>query len=249
MPLAQPVEERHPQHAYAVYTAAAQVDRGGFGKIFGGAGYLAYLEARPEYLRQHLVVEHEIVGVDIVVDSAQHLGREGPVAGMILGEFLIEQNILREREYAVGHIFEQRHAPFAGTFAQDARGQDDGIYIVGDDIGHRGYQFRGVLVIGVHHDDDVGTQFEGAVVASLLVAAVALVALMHENLFDTEPGSLLHGIVFAAIVGKDYLVDDVEGNFVVSLFQCPLGIVGGHDDNDFFILYHDILIIGAKIAN
>ena len=90
----------------------------------------------------------------------------------------------------------------------------------------------------MQHDDNVGTQFQRPIVAGLLIAAVPLVPFMYENFLDSEATGLLHGIVFAAIIGENDFIDYIKRYLVVGLLQCLFGIVGRHHNNDFLASYH-----------
>lgn len=72
------------QNPETIFTASAEVDRGGFREIFRRAGDLPDVETSVDDLRQHLVVEDEIVGVVHEGHLLQHLSGEGAVAGVIL---------------------------------------------------------------------------------------------------------------------------------------------------------------------
>jgi hypothetical protein len=54
--------------------------------------------------------------------------------------------------------------------------------IIGDHRSHRRNELGGILIIRVDHDDNVRAGFERQAVAGLLVAAVALVFLVHMHL-------------------------------------------------------------------
>ena len=47
------------------------------------------------------------------------------------------------------------------------------------------------------------------------------------------------GLVLAGVIDDDHQVDDALGHhFVVGPLERPRGIVGGHDDDDFFVVEH-----------
>ena len=112
----------------------------------------------------------------------QHLAAEGAVAGVVLGKLDAEKDIFERGQQAVGDVFVKRHAAAQGLPADNARAEHDVVHAVGHHAGHRGHQQRRVLVIGVHHDDDVGARRQRFAIAGLLVAAVTVVAIMHKEL-------------------------------------------------------------------
>jgi hypothetical protein len=59
----------------------------------------------------------------------------------------------------------------------------------------------------VDHDDDFGGCFQGFAVAGLLVGAVTVVAVVHED-FESEFGPKAGGLVAAAVVHDDDEIDD-----------------------------------------
>ena len=71
--------------AETVFATAAEVDRRGLSEILRGAAYFANREPVPEDLREHLVVEHEIVGVWGEVNFLQQFAGKGAVAGVVFG--------------------------------------------------------------------------------------------------------------------------------------------------------------------
>ena len=161
------------QHAKAVFHAAAEIDGGGLLEILRRAGNLADAEAEIHTLRQHLVVEDEVLRVLQQRQRGQHLAAEGAIAGVVFGELDAQEYVLEGGEEAVGNVFVERHATVQRPAADDARAQNDIIDIVGDHAGQRRDEQRRVLVIGVDHDHHVGAGGQGFAIAGLLVAAVA----------------------------------------------------------------------------
>jgi hypothetical protein len=45
-------------------------------------------------------------------------------------------------------------------------------------------------------------------------------------------------MILAGVVNQNDLVNDIMRNFCIGLSQCPLGIVGGHNDDYFSAVYH-----------
>ncbi len=239
-PLVQAVGKAHAQHAHAVFGRAGEVDGGGFLKVFGGAGHLANLKAGHEYLGDHLIVKDKVVGIVGEVYGADDLGGEGAVAGVVFGELLAEEDVFKKRQHPVEDVLVHRHAAAECAAAEDAGGEHDGIYAVGDDGAHGQDELRGVLVIRVHHDDDVGTKLQRFCIAGFLIAAVAAVHLVNDDMANADALGHLNGIVGAFIVHEHYLVHHVHRYLAISALQRERGAVSGEDDDYFFTVEHGI---------
>ena len=83
----------------------------------------------------------------------------------------------------------------------------------------------------MHHDHDLGAGPQGLRVARLLVGAVAVVAVVDEDLQAELPGDF-EGRIGGAVVDQ---YDEVHGVFrqlLVGQAERPPGVVGGHHDDD-----------------
>ena len=163
--------------AEAVAQRSAEVDRRRLLEVGGGAAHLADLEAGQQDLREHLVVEDEVVGVLEQRQRLEHLAREGAVAGVVLGELGPAQQVL-ERGEARGSRRTCR-AACRPRSARPPRMREPSTTSKGPSAimrDHRGDQLRRVLVVRVEHHDDVRARPRAPPVAGLLVAAVAAVA-------------------------------------------------------------------------
>jgi hypothetical protein len=89
----------------------------------------------------------------------------------------------------------------------------------------------------MQHHDDVGAELEGAVVAGLLVAAVAEVLAMDDDL-EAEPAGDVDGLVPGHVVDQDHVVDQVLRHVGVRPLERLGGVVRGHDDHDARRLRH-----------
>ena len=108
-----------------------------------------------------------------------------------------------------------------------------------DHARHRRNQLRRVLVIGVHHDDDVGALIERELITGLLVAAVSEILRMHVHHHALEAAGQPRRVVLAGIVDDDDQIDDVvRDHFAPRFFDGVLRVVGGHDDHDPGLLRH-----------
>src|SRR5947207_4132832 len=77
--------QRGAQDAEAVLHAAAEIDRRRLGEIARRARQFPDVEPEPDRLRQHLVVEDEIVAVLLQRQRLEQPPREGAIAGVVLG--------------------------------------------------------------------------------------------------------------------------------------------------------------------
>ena len=107
-------------------------------------------------LSEHLVIEHEVVGVFQQRQLSKHFAAEGAVPGVILGELDSQKDVFKCGKKAVGDVFVKRHAAEQGAAANDARSEHNIVYVIGHHTGHGGGQQRSVLVVGMNHNDDVG---------------------------------------------------------------------------------------------
>ncbi len=160
---------------------------------------------------------------------------------MVFGELGPEQEVLHGGEGAVGDVFPERHAAAQGLAAEDAAADHAGVNVAGDERDEGGEQGRGVLIIRMHHDDHVGAGGEGGGVAGLLVAAVAEVALVHDDVGVLEGAGEGDGLVAAGVVHHDDAVHHAGGHdLVVGAAKGARGVVGGHDDDDAAVVVHGL---------
>src|ERR1039458_2542836 len=68
----------------AIADAPPQVDGRRLREILRRAAYLGNAEAMPEDLRQHLVIEHEVIRVPLQAQPLEDCPRERAVAGVVL---------------------------------------------------------------------------------------------------------------------------------------------------------------------
>jgi len=72
---------------------------------------------------------------------------------------------------------------------------------------------------------------QGGVVAGLLVAAVAEVLAVDDDLQVEQLGNG-DGVVAGEVVDQDHVVDHTRRDVAVGADQRPGGVVGGHDHDD-----------------
>ena len=99
------IAEGDRQDAQTVNHAVVELDGGGLGEIFRGAGHFGYLVPLVADLGDDLVVEHEVVRAAVIVDGPQHLRGVGAVARVVLGQLVSHQKVLQEGEETVAHVF------------------------------------------------------------------------------------------------------------------------------------------------
>lgn len=245
-PFLQAILDGRPKHAEAIFETAAEIDGGSIGEIFRGACHLRNFIAGIEDLCQHLVVKDKVVGVVVVVDITQHLSRKGPITRMILRKFLVHQDILEERQAAVEEILIEGHAAFARAHAQDARPQHNGIDAIDNDVAHRLYEFWSVLIVRMQHHHHVGAEFEGFVVAGFLVAAIAFVGLMPDNVPYAQVLCDLDSLVGRVVVNQNHLVHDVTRNLIVCLLQRPCRVIG-REHHAYLTVFQHIELSKKKV--
>ena len=121
------------------------------------------------------------------------------IAGVIFGELYAQKEIFESGKKAVGDVLVPRHAAMQRLAAYDSRTQHHVVHVVSHHAGHRRDEQRGVLVIGVDHDDDVGPGREGFAITGLLVAAISVVPVVHEGL---QPKALAREAVLFRTVSR-----------------------------------------------
>ena len=188
------------------------------------------MPARRDDLRDQVLVEHEVVRVQAVRDRLEQPPAVGAQARVVLGQVEPEGRVLDAGQEPVGHELPARHA--AGErVAQEPRPEHE-VGLAGEDrrdeVGDPG---RVVLVVGVEHHDDVGAPLERPVVAGLLVAAVAQVLAVDDDL-EAELAGDLDGLVLRHVVDEDHVVDEVVRDVGVRPLERLGRVVGGHDDDD-----------------
>src|SRR6266851_7228347 len=223
--------KRRADDAQAVLHAASEIDRRRFGKVARGAADLADVEPEPDGLHEHLIIENEVVGILLERQRLEKAARKGAIAGVVLRQFVPEQQIFDSRQDAVGNVFPDRHPAGQRADAEDARAQHHVEMSAGDHPRHGRHQPRRVLVVGVDHHHDVRPAPQRLGVAGLLVPAVAAVLLVHHHV-QAQLARHAHRLVIRLVVDED----DVVGHGAVDLrdraAQCLLGVVRRHHHAD-----------------
>ncbi len=83
----------------------------------------------------------------------------------------------------------------------------------------------------MEHHDDIGVPLQRPVVGGLLVAAIAEVLAMDDDLQAEPPGDL-DRLVAGHVVDEDDVVDQVVRDVRIRALERLRGVVGGHHDDD-----------------
>ena len=89
----------------------------------------------------------------------------------------------------------------------------------------------------MQHDHDVGITLERFSITSLLIFAVTEISLVQKSRQSQFPGQG-DCLIRTRVVDQQHLVDYLKRHLVVSLPQRPGGVVGRHDNHDFFAVEH-----------
>src|SRR5208337_2138922 len=227
------------EHTEAILNAAAEIDGGGFLEILGGTGNFADAEAEIDALGEHLVVEDEIVAILPQRQAGEHVAAESAITGVILRQLDVQEQVLKSGEQAVGDVLVKRHASAQRSAAEDAGTENDVIHAVSDHARHGGYQQRRVLIIGMNHDDHVGAGGQSFAVASLLIAAVTVVAVVDEGR-QAQPTRDFDSAIGTVVVDENADIDQV-GQFPYRSFQRPFRIECREHHGNAFAVDHALL--------
>ena len=136
-----------------------------------------------EQLHDDLRVEVEVVVVAVEGEVPQGGDRVGPVARVPLRERRAGGDVLDPGEDLVADVLVERHAAPAGGPLVEHAGAEHRVGLAPFERGHHVRQRLGcVLPVGVEHHHDVEVVVDRPVVAGLLVAAVAQVAGVADDL-------------------------------------------------------------------
>ena len=155
---------------------------------------------------------------------------------MILGKLHPQEKVFKSSQESVRDIFVEGHATAKRCAADNARAQHHVIDVVRHHAGHGSHQQWRVLVIGVHHDDHIGASGQRLAIAGLLVAPVAIISIVNEDL-KTQLLRYLDGAVRAVVVDKDTDIHKL-GKLADRSFQGLLRVVSGHDNRNTSAVDH-----------
>lgn len=146
---------------------------------------------------------------------------------MVLRELLPEEEVLYACEESVGDVLVARHTSLQAVVAEDAGGDDHIVYPRGQHEGHGGEELRGVLVVGVEHDDDVRLEREGCIVAGFLVRAVPAVLVVEVEVLNIALFCHGDGAVSAVVIDEDDVIHNVQRDFIEGFLKRFFRIVRG----------------------
>jgi len=227
----QPELQGRPQHPEPVLHASKKPDGRGLFEVPSRAGDLPDLEAEPESLCEHLVVEDEVVRVLLQRKCLQEPPGEGAVPGMVFRELVAKEQVLHEGEGAVRHVLPRRHPPLHRPSPEDAGAKHAVEVTTRDHRRHGRKEARRVLVVRVEHDHDVRASGQRLAVAGLLVAAIPAVLRVHHVVHAKLPRHV-DGAIHAGVVYQHDVVGDGAIDLGSGLPERRLRVVGGHDHID-----------------
>jgi hypothetical protein len=101
------------------------------------------------------------------------------------------------------------------------------------------YQLGCVLVVGVQHYYNIGTQLQGFTIAAFLVAAIAFIHLVLHDVFYTQAFAFSYCVVAAVIIYQHYVIHNIKWYLLICPFQCEGRIVCGQYNNYFLTVEHN----------
>lgn len=235
VPAVEAVDEGTPEAVEAVGDA---VDVADFLAVVGGNGKLDNLGPGLVGLEEDMGVEVPLIDIGPEGDASEEAGGVGAVAGVELAHVHAGKGILDPGEEDVGDELVLGHAAGEGVAAvYHARADDDVGILLDEGTEHIGEELGGVLSIAMEHDDGVETVVDGILVAELLIAAVAAIGAVAEDLelvIGVGVGEgLAGGFVSGAVVDDVDDLDgapDVIGNAREGFLNEEFGVVG-NDEN------------------
>ncbi len=190
-------------------------------------------------------IEMEIVGHLREVDAAEGVEIVGAVAGVEFGKVQTERTVLKERKDLVADELIERHAALqrAAEVLHHARAEY-GIGLPGHQrVVHVGENLRRILAVTVEQDHDIEALVHEVLVAENLIAAIAPVLLVLEDLQLRVRVHLqvakreFKRFVLAGVIKNHHLLNVLPhhvGNAAEDLGQCSGRIVGNDEDADPF---------------
>ena len=116
-------DARH-KDAETVLHAPLEIDGRRFFKIFRRAGDFSNSKAKHHGLRDHLIVEDEVVGVFENGKSLEQFAGKCTETGMVFRQLYAEEQVLECGQKAVGDVLVERHSAPQRAAAKDARRED-----------------------------------------------------------------------------------------------------------------------------
>src|SRR5579883_1676512 len=114
-----------------------EIDRTRFWKISRRTRNFTDLQIQSDGLGKYLIIEDEIVRIGKEWHAHQRAPRKGTIAGVKLGYFAAQHQILERRQQPVRDVFVQGHATLPGRAPKNSRAQNNIINTGSDHRGHR----------------------------------------------------------------------------------------------------------------
>src|ERR1700722_2457077 len=92
--------------------AAPEVDRRSLFEILSRTGDLADTEVQVKRLRHHLIIKDKVVRTTQQRQALKQSAAPGPVAGVILRHFFLDEHVFDKSKTAIGDVLVERHAAF-----------------------------------------------------------------------------------------------------------------------------------------
>src|SRR3989338_3238395 len=146
---------------------------------------------------------------------------------MIFRKFLSDQYVLKMGQEPVENVLVEWHAASQRSAPEYRRAEHSGVHIARNDARHRGDELGRVLIIGMQHDDDVGSELERLVVAGLLIGAIPAILRVADDMSYPEFACDFACAIVACIIYENHLINDVEGDLGVRPTKSRLGVVRG----------------------
>lgn len=103
------------------------------------------------------------------------------------------------------------------------------------------YELRRILIIGMQHDDDISTELQRFPVAAFLVATIAFIGLMPDDVLNTKATALSYCIIAAIVIYKYHIVYYIKRNLFISTFKRQCRIISGQHNYYFLTVQHNEL--------
>ena len=158
------------------------------------------------------------------------IGQTGPV-----------YEIFRDRQPPVGEKFPHRHAALKRHAVYYPRADDHIGLSIQDGLHKLRDETRIVLMIGMQHDDNVGSQPERLQITGFLVSAVAAILDVDDH-GQAKRARHIDGLVLAHIVDEDDTGNEVFGNVRIRPLQCFSSVVCRQDNDDSRRVIHDVSV-------
>src|SRR5262249_34619814 len=97
LPVRQAKTQRRCKTTQAIAHAPAKIDRWSFRYIAGRTGHFPDRTAERDDLREHLIIENEVVGISFHRQALQQLARKSAITSVIFRQLRADENIFHKR--------------------------------------------------------------------------------------------------------------------------------------------------------